>query len=168
MFKRENKIKTKRLYLREIISNDTELIVAWRENPEVYQYFRSPHKLTLREHIKWYNETYLLSQDQIQFIAIEDSSQREIGVFSVRLRADIGACAEVSYLLDYDAQGKGYAQEAVLGLIEFVVEKWNVVSIIAEIHKNNRTSIKLIQKLEFELLEEKDDFLLYKRQLCCT
>lgn len=168
MFGMENKIRTKRLYLREIIDSDAELIVAWRGNPEVYQYFRSPHQLTIKEHVKWYNEKYLLSEEQIQFIAIEDSSQREIGVFGVRLGEDIEACAEISYLLDYDVQGKGYAQEAVWGLIQFAVEKWNVVSIMAEIHKNNQASIKLIQKLEFQLIEEKNDFLLYKRQLCYT
>lgn len=163
----KNEIKTQRLYLREILDKDANLIVSWRSDPKNYKFFRLPHKLTLEEHEKWYSEKYLSNENQIQFIAIEDISQSAIGVFGVRLWNNTKKYVEVSYLLDNEAQGKGYAQEAVWGLMKFTIEKWNVTSMIAVIHKENKASIRMIQKLEFQLIEEKDEFLLYERQLCC-
>ena len=52
-------IKTKRLILREIESGDAETIVRWRSDPKVYQYFRSPHALTMEEHLAWFENGYL-------------------------------------------------------------------------------------------------------------
>lgn len=163
-----NKFVTERLVLREITEKDASQIVTWRKNPEVYQFFRSPHELTYAEHMKWYNQIYSADDTQIHFIAEEKIAKKDIGVFSVRRCQDEKDCVEVNYLLDKDAQGKGYSQEAVLGMIEFAKQKWSVVRVIAEIHEDNQASRKMIERLGFQLVEKKERFLVYERHLCYT
>ena len=161
-------IKTQRLILKEITEEDAEQIVFWRSNPNVYKYFRSPHELTLEEHIKWYEQTYLLDNAQIQFVAYENTSQQAIGVFGIRRYPNIKSSVEVSYLLDVKAQGNGFSKEAVLGIIKFAKENWRATSAIAEIHKDNYASIKMIERLGFKRIEDRDSFGVYERNLCYT
>lgn len=164
----KNEISTQRLILRELSEEDTERIVLWRSNPDVYKYFRSPHELTMEEHTKWYKTNYLLDDTQIQFVAFEKTFMKAVGVFGIRKCTDLQNDVEVSYLLDENAQGKGYSQEAVLGMIEFAKERWNTTRVIAEIHKDNQASIKMIERLGFRLIELRESFWVYERHLCYT
>lgn len=165
---KSNKILTARLVLREITENDTNQIVEWRKNPDVYKFFRAPHEITYEEHMNWYTHVYLVDDLQVQFIAEEKANQIAVGVFSVRKCREKNDCVEVSYLLDKDAQGKGFGQEAVSGMLEYARVEWSVNKAIAEIHEENYSSQKMIQKVGFKLQNKRDKFLIYERQLCYT
>lgn len=155
-------IFTDRLKLREIMEGDTDIIVRWRSNPEVYQFFYSPHLITKEEHLQWFYGRYLNDSDQISFIALEKLSKNPIGVFGIK-RIDFER-VEVSYLLDEMAQGKGYAGEAVVAMITFARRKWAVSRAVAEIHKDNVSSIKMIRRLQFNLKETHGTFLVFERE----
>lgn len=151
---------TERLFLREITEEDTERLVRWRADPKVYCFFRLPHALTKEEHLKWFREIYLVDDRQISFIVIEKKSQEKIGIVGIkRVESD---CAEVSYLLDKTAQGKGYATEAVQKLIEFSTDYWNCTRVVAEIHRKNHASIRMIQKLGFQKKSSQGDFEMFE------
>lgn len=154
--------ETKRLILREITEDDAEMIVKWRSDPAVYCYFYHPHKITVNEHLNWYRNKYLYDHNNVDFIAIEKCSERRIGVFGI-VRS--GQEAEVSYLLDNEYQKKGYASEAVNGLIEYAITKWKVKSITAGIHRNNHASIQLVKRLGFQLQKRQGDFLFYRKKV---
>lgn len=164
----KNRIETERLILCEIDEQDTELIVSWRSKPEVYKYFRATHKLTSEEHVKWYNEEYLHDYAQLHWMAKDKALETPIGVFSIRKYQKFDDCVEVSYLVDGKEQGKGYAKEAVLGMLEYAAREWKANKSIAEIHEENLASRRMIEKLGFELVDRKDCFLIYERSLCCT
>ena len=44
-------LKTKRLILQGITSEDADRIVRWRSDRSVYRYFQAPHKLSKEEHM---------------------------------------------------------------------------------------------------------------------
>ena len=159
----KNQIDTERLHLREITEQDAFQIVQWRKNPMVYKFFRSPHELSYDEHMKWYKEIYMEDDAQIHFISEEKTKKKSIGVFSVRKTDASVPCVEVSYLLDEAAQGHGYAPEAVLGMLMFAQEKWGVEKAIAEIHKDNVASQKMIQRIKFKESKRDGNFIIYER-----
>lgn len=162
---KEKELATDRLLLREITEEDAEWIVRWRAEPEVYRFFRSAHALTKEEHLKWFREIYLPDEKQISFMIIEGKSRKKIGVAGIkRIEPD---CAEVSYLLDKTAQGKGYAGEAVEKLIEFSKELRGCKRVMAEIHKENHASVKMIQKLGFVKKTSRENFVLFERDNSC-
>ena len=113
---------SERLRFTEITEKDAENIVAWRSDPNVYQYFVFAHKITLEEHLKWYNERYLQDDTRVDYIACLQNTEEPIGVFGIK-KVD-GESAEVNYLLKPVAQGKGYAKEAVSWLMEEAARKW--------------------------------------------
>lgn len=163
---RKNREQETRILLREIESEDAQYIVRWRAVPEVYQFFRSAHEITLQEHLKWYNTQYLNDNDRKDFIAEEKETGKPIGVFSIKkLNSYEGRCAEVSYLLQPEAQKKGYGGEAVLVLIWLAKEKWSVTKMIAEIHEDNSPSIAFAKRLGFVRREQSGSFVVYEKSV---
>ena len=152
-------IETDRLTLREIINSDAELIVKWRSDSTVYRFFKSPHKISLEEHLEWFFNTYLHNNNRLDLIAVEKSSGNRVGVFGLVKENDR---AEISYLLDPREQHKGLAIEAVSALISFAKKNWNSKQIIAEIHMDNNSSINLVKKLGFVLFSTNNHFLTFR------
>lgn len=78
-------IRIKRLFLREIRDDDTDFIVELRSDPEVYRYFKHPHRLTAEEHEEWYRKVYLQNENIIHWICEKDGVNR-----SVRCGTEVG------------------------------------------------------------------------------
>lgn len=153
-----DKIQTERLTLRGINDEDDLEIVEWRSDPAVYKFFKSPHKITLKEHLAWYNNSYLLNENRFDWMCIEKSSGRKIGIFGIVRNEDV---CEVSYLLAPEAQHKGFAAEAIKGLINYATKNWKIKKVVAEIHKNNQQSIALVMRLGFKAVSQNDPFTVY-------
>ena len=158
MASKAESLQTERLFFEGISDNDTEDIVRWRSDPDVYKYFKSPHMITVDEHLNWYKNTYLYNEDRIDWICIEKKSAKKIGVFGLIREREY---AEVNYLLDSDARHKGYATEAISELVNYAKETWTVRRVIAEIHKDNEPSVSVVKKLGFSLQETEGDFVIY-------
>lgn len=155
-------IETKRLLLRGIDESDAELIVQWRSVPTVYQYFKAPHQISIEEHINWYRNRYLENVNRFDWICIEKESGNRIGVFGL---CKEGKKVEVNYLLSPEGQHKGYAVEAIRGLIEYASKMWNNKQVLAEIHCENQPSIALVEKLGFELISRSGPFVIYGKEV---
>ena len=152
-------IQSENLIFRGINETDTEKIVLWRSNPEVYKFFKSPHKLTVDEHLNWYNNSYLQNNHRYDWICIERESGEKIGVFGL---VNENGYAEINYLLAPDAQHKGFAKEGITRLILYAFDTLKVNRVIAEIHKDNIPSITVIKKLGFKLVSDVENFVIYE------
>lgn len=62
-------INTERLTLKEITAQNAPYIVKWRSDPEVYKYFINPHKITLEEHLSWFEDRYANNPNRYDFMA---------------------------------------------------------------------------------------------------
>ncbi len=144
-------LKTERMILRGIEEGDADYIVTLRSNPDVYKYFCYPHKITKEEHIEWFRNQYIWDERRFDWMAIEKTGMKPVGVFGIKRDCKNHTSAEISYLLAPKYGGKGYACEAVRGVMGFVAEKWPCTSCIAEIHVDNHASIRFAEKLGFTL-----------------
>ncbi len=159
MMKEIGTICTERLIFKGIEETDAAEIVKWRSNPEVYKFFKAPHKITIDEHLNWYRNSYLYNTNRFDWICFEKKNCSKIGVFGLVRKNEI---AEVNYLLAPEAQHKGYAAEGILSLVNYASETWNVKQVAAEIHKNNIPSINVVKKLGFNLQKGEGDFVIYR------
>lgn len=164
MSKRVPVIKTARLSLRGIEEADGPLIVRWRSAPGVYQYFTNPHPITSEEHINWFRNDYCLNENRLDWLA-EDETELAAGLFSLRRQGPASQEAEVSYLLAPEAQHRGYAQEAVGGVLQWAVKGWGLKRAVATIHRNNAASLLFIARMGFQRVGAEGDFELYKKTL---
>ena len=139
-------IESERLLLRGIEEADAETIVRWRSDPNVYIFFKSPHQITVEEHLNWFNNSYMSNDNRYDWMCIEKKTDNKIGIFGLYRE---GTKAEVNYLLAPEAQHKGFAVEAIKKLLSFAVAEWNCDAIVAEIHEKNLPSIRLAEKLGF-------------------
>lgn len=157
-------IKTERLVLRNITVEDAYEIVRWRSDSEVYKYFLSPHIITLEEHLNWFNKIYLFNENRYDWMAV-DSAKNLIGVFGISRDNKKSENAEINYILAPEYRGYGYAGEAVKALLDYARDDWNCKSVMAEIHEDNKESIKFASKLGMILSSKKEHFLVYKIHL---
>lgn len=156
-------IKTERLFLREISEDDTSKIVEWRSDPEIYKLFLNPHKLTVQEHTSWFHNEYINNQNRIEWICYIDDLP--IGVFGIKRKNCKSKDAEVSYLVDSKVRQNGYAREAVIGILVWAADRWEITRVIAEIHRSNISSKRFIEKLGFKNVEKTGEFLIYRKEL---
>lgn len=156
------KLATERLFLREITEKDTSLIIKYRSDPSVYQYFLSPHPLTEEEHLNWFRTRYLFDDSCVNWVAARKDTGENIGVFGIK-RREPECAAEVSYLLSPEFQGKGYAREAVEGMIRFASKEWRCIAVSARIHEENRESAAFAKRLGFECSGRRGKFELYRK-----
>lgn len=92
MAKNVAELESERLILRGITEDDAPEIVEWRSDPEAYKFFRSPHRITMDEHLAWFRNRYLSNDDRFDWMCFEKSSGSKIGVFgSVVLRLTGGS-----------------------------------------------------------------------------
>lgn len=154
-------LMTERLLLSEITEKDTTLIVKWRSNPEVYQYFSAPHPLKVEEHLDWFRNKYCSDENCLFWMAMEKENRQKIGVFGIKRGEDSLSSAEVSYILSPECQGRGYAREAVERIIKYAKEKWGCSLASAKVHIANQPSIKFAENLGFVPAGRSEDFILY-------
>lgn len=156
-------INTRRLVLKEMIEEDTDIVVRLRSDPDIYKYFFSAHKLTAIEHIKWYRNQYLYDKNRYDYVARIKENYYAIGVFGIKkIEKNV---VEISYILNQLYRGKGYAYEAVSALLEFVNKEWGCETVVAKIHKNNKTSIHFAENLGLGSVLQEGNFITYSKQL---
>ena len=162
MAKQVEELETERLILRGIREDDAPEIVKWRSDPEVYRYFKNPHRITIEEHMHWYHDRYLLDENRIDWMCIEKATGNKAGVFGLVLDEEK---TEINYLLAPQVQHKGYAREIIGFLFFYSHILFDTNTVIAEIHKKNYPSIALVENLGFVLTGAKDDFLIYSKEV---
>lgn len=150
-------IQTGRLWLRQIDETDAEYIVKTRSDESVYQYFFDPKKLSLEEHMEWYMNMYISSDDRIDWVAIDDEDGTFIGVYGIK-GMDSNEI-EVSYITSSEKAHKGYATEAVNAIIGWCRAHFDVNAFFVRIHKDNEGSIRFARSIGFKEIEREGSFL---------
>ena len=150
-----------RLVFREIMKSDSDFIVKLRADESVYCFFKNPHRITLDEHIKWYNDSYFQNNKRFDFIILEKNTNNKVGVVGFNVENNI----EINYIIEENFQGRGYGFESISQLIKVIENLYPNYPIIAIIHKDNFKSIGLIKKVGFCFVFRDGNFDTYMRDL---
>lgn len=159
-------IKTERLWLREIDESDTDTIVRLRSEPEVYRYFSNPHGLTADGHRKWYWGNYVGNTDRTDWIALDDESGHTVGVFGAEILGKYNGQSYsigLNYIINPDDYGRGYASEAICGIMQYCISNLPVERFVAKIHIDNIKSSCFIKRMGFSFADKQGDFQIYQK-----
>ena len=149
-------VNTTRLLIREIEFVDSEMLVKWRSNPEITQFFFNPEPLTLEKHLKWF-ERYTTNETRIDFIILEKESHMPVGTVGLQnIDMDSKQCSVAYMIGETSARGKGYAVEAIQEVCNFAFKEFSLQKIHAEIQEDNIASKKMVQKIGFKYQEAAD------------
>lgn len=145
-------IHTERLVVRRLPSSDLERIAAFRADPVLAQYqFWIPMSLNEACEFKasMLTQPTLGSETWVQ-LAIANGANDD-------LLGDIGLClhengdAEIGFTLRREAQGNGFALEALRGLARKLLRLLEVARIVGITDERNEASIRILERLGMTL-----------------
>jgi ribosomal-protein-alanine N-acetyltransferase len=151
-------LTTERLTLRQLIINDEQEIFTLRSNGEINKYLDRQIANTIddaRNFINKVNENINTNDSLYWAITLSDKNIL-IGTICLFGFSDENASCEIGYELLTNFQGQGIMKEAAEKVIDYAFNTIKVQKIEAFFHRDNQSSIKLLEKFSFRNSNEPD------------
>jgi RimJ/RimL family protein N-acetyltransferase len=159
-----DEIQTERLVLRALRASDAAHVHAYRGDAEVAR-FQSWNRQSLDEVHAFIAEQRALQHDEpgwYQLAIARRSTDRVIGDLGVHiLESDIRQ-VELGFTLAPDAQGQGFAAEAVRAMLGHLFVALGKHRVIASTDPRNERSIALLRRVGFRLEAHHHESLWFK------
>lgn len=151
-------LTTERLSLRELQLTDVHGIFLLRSNKEVNELIDRVTATSIDDAYKFINMIIAnqLNKESFMWVITLKDNPKLIGTIVYWNIIKEKDQAEIGYEMLQQYHGKGIMQEALLKVIEFGFKTLQLKTIIAEPKANNQPSVKLLEKLRFEKIEETD------------
>jgi ribosomal-protein-alanine N-acetyltransferase len=160
-------LETERLLLKIIGNDDRDFIYNMFSNDIVNQYLFDAEPLTdisgADEIINFYVEPE--PRNHNRWIIIRKFDNVKMGTCGFHCWDRNNKIVDIGYDLKYEFWGNGYMKEAIKKLIEIAKNKMKIEKINACIYTENKKSINLVKKLNFELNGTKNEIFRGKEYL---
>ena len=143
-------IETARLRLRRFGDADLAAFIAYRNDPDVARY-QSWEGISEAEAVAFVREQQTAPAGEpgegLQIAIERKDSGRMIGDCFFKVMEDDPRQAEIGYTLAREAQGHGFATEAVAALLTWAFPTFDLHRIIAIVDVKNTASVALLERL---------------------
>jgi ribosomal-protein-alanine N-acetyltransferase len=146
---------SERLTLRKLSKNDSAAILELRSDTEINKFLdRKPSK-TVDDALNFIKNIIENEGKELFYWAITKTGEDKlIGTICLfDFVGDLKKC-EIGYELLPEYHGQGIMIEAAKKVIEYAIETLELKTIDATTHKENQSSTKLLQKLNFKKLDD--------------
>lgn len=177
-------IETKRLILRSSSMEEQKKLWEIIMNPEINKWYltSAKSKANCKEYWRWDNQKKFYktkveaanNPDTFMWSiflkpAYTMSGKEEvIGQVSAQENGDDIKIRDVGWFIDKNYQGKGYAKEAAMAMIDYMFKEVEIDKIISGAVKENIPSCKIFERLRFKKIneiEEKSPYTFYDGKL---
>jgi len=151
-------LTTERLTLRQLVSTDDQEIFTLRSDSEINKYLDRQISNTIddaRNFINKVNENINKNDSLYWAITLSDKNIL-VGTICLFGFSDENYKCEIGYELLTNFQGQGIMKEAVEKVIDYAFNTIRVKKIEAFMHRDNQSSIKLLEKFSFRNSNEPD------------
>jgi [ribosomal protein S5]-alanine N-acetyltransferase len=151
-------LTTARLTLRQLVINDEQEIFALRSDSEINKYLDRKIANTIddaRNFINNVNEN-INKNDSVYWAITFSDRNILVGTICLFGFSDENGSCEIGYELLTNFQGQGIMKEAVEKVIAYAFNTIRVQKIEAFFHRDNQSSIKLLEKFSFRNSKETD------------
>lgn len=144
-------IKTDRLLIRLAIPEDAEAIYGYRSDFEEnkYQGWFPSSAQEVYDYLKNMPGTLDVADVCYQFAILVPDQNKLIGDMGIIFTNHDNLQAEVGCTLSKEFQGKGYATEALKGMIQYLFDSLGKHRVVASLDPRNGSSERLIKRLGF-------------------
>ncbi len=148
---KSNILKTERLLIRPIHKDDTDAFFKYRSDyiANKYQGWIPKTINDATEFINIVSTKFDVENTWFQFVIVLIETNKVIGDIGVHFLNSEKKQIEIGCTLDKTQQGKGFATEALIKLINFLFNDLDKHRIIASIDPRNSSSIALFERLNF-------------------
>lgn len=148
-------LRTERLVIRRFCADDAAAFAAYRSDPDVARY-QSWDSYTLSDAEGFTHEMASLHPghpgEWFQFAAADPVSDVLLGDVALCVDLNDVGRAELGFTFAPAHQGKGYATEAVRGVIVYAFDRLEVGTVFAITDSRNDTSIALLERIGMQLV----------------
>jgi ribosomal-protein-alanine N-acetyltransferase len=169
-----NAIETERLHLFPLTAAQLELYVQAHDKLEdalglgsngrtiAPQVQETVTKFTLPKMKKAAGNDYVFDTF---WLVIDKQTRTIVAELGFKGAPDDSGKVEIGYGTMPAEQGRGYMTEAVKGLLQWACTRADISYVLAETHKSNTPSIRVVQKNGFELFEKKGEMLWWRKKM---
>lgn len=146
-------ISTQRLTIRNLKETDLSQFHMYRSNPEVtrYQGFEIMNIRQAEEFIRTQLDKKFGNPGEWVQYGIESNASGEIiGDCAIKLDINDARIAEIGITISHLHQKKGYAKEVLLGILEFLFDRKNILRVVEIVDTENIASINLLISTGFK------------------
>lgn len=146
-------IETERLVLRAIKERDTEELYRIWSNHDVAEFMNIQAMNSLENARSMILILEALSEKEAgyRWTILDKADNRIIGTCGFNYFDEENMRTEIGYELDKEYWGKGLMKEALIWIIQMAFDEWKYNRIEAKVIPDNRNSIRLLEKLGFQL-----------------
>ena len=151
-------LTTERLTLRQLLITDEQEIFTLRSDSEINKYLDRQISNTIddaRDFINKVNEN-INKSDSLYWAITLSEINIFVGTICLFGFSDENYKCEIGYELLTNFQGQGIMKEAVEKVIDYAFNTIKVKKIEAFLHRDNQSSIKLLEKFSFKNSNEPD------------
>lgn len=145
------------LTLRPATAEDCQQLFIWRNHPDVYRHFLSPHPVDWKDHRAWFTEKL---QDPQTRIFMAEADAQAAGMVRFDRKTD-GVYISVTVAPNLFGRGLGSALIKE-GTERFLAENIGIPTVLAEIKPANAASQKAFSRAGYRLIKETNDLLIYE------
>ncbi len=143
-------LKGPRIYLRHMTKEDIDLIVNWRNQKDVRDYFIYQETFTREGQIKWIEEQ-IKPGHVVQFIVCENDTNRPIGCTYLRDIDHTHKKAEYGVFIgETEMRGKGLGKEMLQLTVQYAFQTLGLHKVFARALADNQASIQCFLSGGFE------------------
>lgn len=144
--------------LRAATIHDSDLLLAWRNDPVTVAMSMTPETVTQEDHTRWFTQ---ILADDTRILLVAESGQTPIG--SVRLdRAPTGA-HEVSITVSPDHRGKGFGRALLSTANAHAFSALAARKLVASVKEDNTASQRIFEATGYRLAAIQDGVLQYHK-----
>ncbi|PMC40551.1 GNAT family N-acetyltransferase [Bacillus sp. UMB0899] len=121
----------------------------------------------IKPHIHHYLEELEIDQDLLGWgvwLVFSQTDEKIVGDIGFKGKP-VNGIVEVGYGISPDAQNEGYATEAVEALVNWAFQTGKVNKIIAECKKTNHASIRVLEKLFMDIVEQDEHMVYWEKHI---
>ena len=152
-------LTTERLTLRQLVIDDEQEIFTLRSDSEINKYLDRQLSNTIADARNFINKVNENINKNVSLYWAITLSDRNILVGTICLYgfSDENDNCEIGYELLTNFQGQGIMKEAVEKVIDYAFNTIKVQEIEAFLHRDNQSSINLLEKLSFRNSNKADE-----------
>ncbi len=142
-------IKGEHIYLRPITQADTELVLRWRNAPEVVENFLYRKEITAQEHQSWLENKVFTGQVH-QFIIMDAADDTPLGSVYLQNFDEENNKAEWGLFLDGDkTRGRGVGTEVGNLIWDYAFDTLKLHKLHSRVLARNKPCVRMNEKLGF-------------------
>lgn len=146
-------ITTERLTLRALSMEDAESIFKLRSDAEINKYLDRQPCTSIEDAYNFIGKILegIHANTFIYWVVTLTESKTFLGTICLFSFSDNNDQCEIGFELSTSYQGQGIMKEAANAVIDYVFKVLEIKKIEAITHKNNQSSIKLLEALHFKI-----------------